>query len=736
MMPWQSWFYLGNMETYEEFYLRTLTKLQSERMCETNTPRLWTSPSFIYFHGRTVLSPLLSQKDREEMDQYRHRALRSEAQRLTCSQNNLINQVQKILENRVNAVTVQDPVGLTNKREETLTGYRSVSPLAEHPDANSRNHGEKMERDEEIGNEGVSLQNLLQRSQQYNDKEEGRRESSVHSRSPVLAAVSPECKENDRVSPVDVNNSDPSCSVQFHNSISPVQAKTPPFKKPEPVMEAVLGFISSSSCSPHSVLDTDSVLSPRPHRGRPLSAGSVLLSYPLSPGKAGVASRRRSQGCGHLPSFDRRPMIGEGVSASRRASHSGSSPVSESDGTISTPDAGYGLIEAGFRRRCHTLDSNVGPSHQSPPIDRSQERIPRFMAGVLQRAPNRRSPPAQLSPPFVLESPTSPHPRSSLNLDLPTSSFSNKRQLVNEGNSIIGTMVDAKKTEEVQWQVQTLEELQRTLKEEHALQISLLMAEQEREQQHLSQELEEKERRLRDQDSVCAVAGDVGGLQSPVALAVLASAIPPVAYLWGPNRGMNKPRNRLSQVLNAEQQKALCRLCATARGFLTRRLLNTEKVKHLRQTVKDTQEFISSFHTEAPQKRSNYSTQDVSLQERVRAQLRAALFDIHDIFFAMPLDERLALLAQDRELRAERKLREMEKAKVSKEKMILSAATQKVLDRKKQRAGESPVQARRGQQRPKSPLTSRSLHKKPPEERLRRSDSLKKQHSLGERTPS
>lgn len=40
-------------------------------------------------------------------------------------------------------------------------------------------------------------------------------------------------------------------------------------------------------------------------------------------------------------------------------------------------------------------------------------------------------------------------------------------------------------------------------------------------------------------------------------------------------------------------------------------------------------------------------------------QLRAALYDIYDIFFVMPLGERLALLQQDRELRAERKLREM-----------------------------------------------------------------------------
>lgn len=39
------------------------------------------------------------------------------------------------------------------------------------------------------------------------------------------------------------------------------------------------------------------------------------------------------------------------------------------------------------------------------------------------------------------------------------------------------------------------------------------------------------------------------------------------------------------QVLTAEQQRAFCRIGAIIRGFLTRRLLKTEKVKHLRQTI-------------------------------------------------------------------------------------------------------------------------------------------------------
>ena len=138
---------------------------------------------------------------------------------------------------------------------------------------------------------------------------------------------------------------------------------------------------------------------------------------------------------------------------------------------------------------------------------------------------------------------------------------------------------------------------------------------------------------------------------------------------------------RLSpQAMTSGQQRALCRLAAITRGFLTRRLLQTEKVKHLRQTVQvtklthtdtcvcvpkvyvvypcvwnsrnvlvdfrihqlhdfsltvvcvctcmsmcvslqDTQEFIRSFQTEAPQKQGPITPQDLSLQERVRAQV-------------------------------------------------------------------------------------------------------------------
>ncbi|KTG05946.1 hypothetical protein cypCar_00022631, partial [Cyprinus carpio] len=86
-------------------------------------------------------------------------------------------------------------------------------------------------------------------------------------------------------------------------------------------------------------------------------------------------------------------------------------------------------------------------------------------------------------------------------------------------------------------------------------------------------------------------------------------------------RSLNHKRNKLSQVVTAEQQMALCHLTATVKGFLIRRLLRTEKVKHLRQTVQDTQEFIRSFSSDAPQRNASLSEQDLSLRERVRAQV-------------------------------------------------------------------------------------------------------------------
>ncbi|XP_051857662.1 centriolar coiled-coil protein of 110 kDa isoform X2 [Antechinus flavipes] len=271
------------------------------------------------------------------------------------------------------------------------------------------------------------------------------------------------------------------------------------------------------------------------------------------------------------------------------------------------------------------------------------------------------------------------------------------------------------------------EEMRKRLEEQHAQQLSILIAEQEKEQEKLQKEIEEQERMLKEKKDITAEAPEVNlnnavelewrkisdsgiletmlsqvdtlhiansnssGFTNSALQHSFGSASEVPFYLWGSStnslpkipvtRPLGRGKPRWSQVFSLEVQAKFDKITAVAKGFLTRRLLQTEKVKHLRQTVKDTMEFIRSFQSEAPLKRGSVSAQDASLQERVLAQLRAALFDIHDIFFIMDATERMSILHHDREVRKEKMLRQMDKMKNPR--ASLSAATQKSLDRKK-----------------------------------------------------
>ncbi|NXA38508.1 CP110 protein, partial [Eudromia elegans] len=274
------------------------------------------------------------------------------------------------------------------------------------------------------------------------------------------------------------------------------------------------------------------------------------------------------------------------------------------------------------------------------------------------------------------------------------------------------------------------EEMRKRLEEQHAQQLSILIAEQEREQEKLQKELEEQERMLKGKniatteieiskvninsrmelewrkksengflesmqsqmETVCNVNSTSTGFAHTTP-STFASTSETSFFLWGPSgsgviktsvsRPSNRIKTRWTQVFSPDIQIKFSKITAVAKGFLTRRLMQTEKLKYLKQTVKDTMEFIKNFQSEAPLKRGSVSAQDVSLHERVMAQLRAALFDIHDIFFIMEASERMNILRHDREVRKEKMLRQMDKVKSPREKATLSTATQKSLDRKK-----------------------------------------------------
>ncbi|XP_077085952.1 uncharacterized protein cp110 isoform X2 [Siphateles boraxobius] len=116
-------------------------------------------------------------------------------------------------------------------------------------------------------------------------------------------------------------------------------------------------------------------------------------------------------------------------------------------------------------------------------------------------------------------------------------------------------------------------------------------------------------------------------------------------------------------------------LPALARGFLTRRLLRTERVSRIITTIKDTQMFLLAF----PKQTVSAGRLDLMLQERVTLQLRAARHELHQIFFSSSVCERMLMIRCDRELSRDRPIRSHD----HKAKGFLSAATRKALERKK-----------------------------------------------------
>ncbi|XP_063759065.1 centriolar coiled-coil protein of 110 kDa-like isoform X2 [Eleginops maclovinus] len=795
------------MESYEEFCLRSLTILQEEgKFMKTICEPLWSSKAFslIRFHGRAVLSPLLSAEQRSEMCDHRQRAVQLEVDRQNKQNNNLMARVQDKLDQprahgdsstdveklpvsksaKVSGYTLitdspglpRDPGFGVQTRDQpssetpVVNGYKAVEKVMVEKEENSEEEGEEEEEEEDI-----SLDSLLKRSRDYVKREQSQQDSKVVptvTGSPPLETVSD--KENKSCSPM--GDTGVEFGFSLHHS---------PIRPPQTQMQHQYLYDASpqqTGCLSPSLHDRyarlpspESSISPRAQRRRPrpFSTGNIHVSFPISPEDLIPCSSWRSgEGAGladwgealseAIKSPDHWGSVGSersaGVSSGNsRPSHCGTSPVQDFCSPISalglSPNGQHDHFVAGFRRRCHTLDSQLhrkdsGVGH----IDRNQERVPRFMAGVTWMAASGHTPTAPLNRSFEVDKPSLCLLRPCITSDLahgtPRMEATDPQDTNNGRITPTGfrnaAEAQTSKTEGTQRRAQALEDMQRRLEEEHALQMSLLLAEQEKEQQRLCLALGETEKRLKEQECVqplsmdacgwnCISASDSRpivnpscpglspahtqserspghsiGFSSPVSSSVSSPSLQSPVYLWGPTWAGSKPRARLSLVLTAEQQGAFCRIGAIIRGFLTRRLLKTEKIKHLCQTIMDTQEFICSFQTEAHQKKSLCSAQDRSLQERVRAQLRAALYDIHDIFFKIPLGDRLALLQQDRELRAERKLRDMEKAKCPKDRAVLSAATQRSLDRKK-RVSESPAQARKMQQKPKSPTANRVL---------------------------
>ncbi|XP_078691048.1 uncharacterized protein LOC144921681 isoform X2 [Branchiostoma floridae x Branchiostoma belcheri] len=161
-------------------------------------------------------------------------------------------------------------------------------------------------------------------------------------------------------------------------------------------------------------------------------------------------------------------------------------------------------------------------------------------------------------------------------------------------------------------------------------------------------------------------------------------------------------------------QSKFDQLSAAVKGYLTRRLLRTEKVQALRKTIKDTTELIMSLQQETPIRKGMVTTQDAELVQRVMVQLQAALLEVHDVFFQLPVQGQMAIISHDRDIQEERrmKMNKPESAAAEKRPSRLSSATQKALQRKRQiRAAEAAVFGRSLTAPPRSSSTSPSRRK-------------------------
>lgn len=160
-----------------------------------------------------------------------------------------------------------------------------------------------------------------------------------------------------------------------------------------------------------------------------------------------------------------------------------------------------------------------------------------------------------------------------------------------------------------------------------------------------------------------------------------------------------------AQALDAEMKPKFDRLSAAVKGYLTRRLMRTEKVQAVIKTIQDTLEFACQLHSETPLKEGRVTPQDATLHQRLIAQLSSACYEFHDIFFKLTSKEKMMIISQDRTLQQEKLTKNGLADKwipKAKQKPRLSSATLKAMERKRYR-----MNASRQSSKPPSPYFAR-----------------------------
>ncbi|CAN8008342.1 unnamed protein product [Ixodes pacificus] len=136
------------------------------------------------------------------------------------------------------------------------------------------------------------------------------------------------------------------------------------------------------------------------------------------------------------------------------------------------------------------------------------------------------------------------------------------------------------------------------------------------------------------------------------------------------------------ETLDPRWRRSFARLTALVRGHLTRRLMKTDRVQTIIQTIKDTLECALALHQEPHIRCGTITSQDLELHQRLITQLTAACHELHDVFFRIPCGDRMRLIEQLRCKKTSDATNNLPKR--------ISAATQKALRRRLSRDDVRP----------------------------------------------
>lgn len=310
---------------------------------------------------------------------------------------------------------VTDPPGPSgNPGSRLQTADRPASPPSQMPILNGW-EAVNVESDEEEEEEDMSMDSLLKRPRECVRKGQSQQGSGDPAASCSPTPQQDSDKEKKRTGAV----------VEFGFSLqhSPVGLpQTPP-------QHQALG--DSRPQQPHHYthllsFENSSSPSPRRRKPRPVSTGNIHISFPIgpadliprNPGRSGVGVGVTEPSFGATGFSASEEVSGVSRSGNCFPDHTGASPKPETlspiSASASSPKERRDHLVPGFRRRCHTLDSQMHSFHsRAEHVDRSQERVPRFMAGVTWMPPSRRSPAAPLRQTNKVENPSpsvlSPH---------------------------------------------------------------------------------------------------------------------------------------------------------------------------------------------------------------------------------------------------------------------------------------------------------------------------------------